>query len=209
MKLWTDSFGEGTNLLEEYTFLKPHPTAFAELSRNRNPHFAWGEIPSGCKSMAMVMYDEDAPTSKDFVNKKDKMVPYDYPRTEFYHWAIVDLDPKVFIQAAEFGKEVTLKGKMGPASARGTRCGINDFTSWYAGNPIMEGKYFGYDGPAPPWNDEKAHKYIWTLYALKEKKFPLEGDFTCKQVVDAIKNGGLSLDKAVMKSTYSIFGRAR
>ncbi len=209
MKMWTDTFGEGTKMREENTFLKPHPTQFAELSKNRNPHFAWGEIPPGTKSMALVMYDEDYPTSKDFANKKDKQVPYDYPRTEFYHWAIVDLDPKVFIQPAEFCKEVTLKGKPGPASARGTRSGLNDFTNWYKGNTIMEGNYYGYDGPAPPWNDEKIHRYVWTLYAIKEKRFPLEGDFTCKQVADAIKNGGLALEKAQMKCTYNLFAKAR
>jgi phosphatidylethanolamine-binding protein (PEBP) family uncharacterized protein len=35
-----------------------------------------------------------------------------------------------------------------------------------AGNPDMAGQYFGYDGPCPPWNDERMHHYIFTIYAL-------------------------------------------
>jgi phosphatidylethanolamine-binding protein (PEBP) family uncharacterized protein len=138
-----------------------------------------------------------------------KKVPYDYPRTEFYHWAAVDLEPRTFIQPGEFSKEVTVKGKPGPAGPRGTRVAINDFTGWYKGNVNMEGTYFGYDGPAPPWNDEKLHTYIFTLYALKEKRCPVEGNFTCKDVLTALTGSGLVLDKSTLKCTYAIFPKAR
>ena len=30
----------------------------------------------------------------------------------------------------------------------------------------MAGDYYGYDGPCPPWNDEIAHRYVFTVYAL-------------------------------------------
>lgn len=208
MKIWSDSFSDNTRLREEYVFIKPHPTQHAELAKNRNPHFAWGELPEGTKSLVLIAHDTDAPTSKDFVNKKDKMVPFDYPRSDFYHWVLVDIDPKTFIQPAEFSKEVTLRGKPGPASMRGTRHGLNDFTNWYKGNSIMEGQYFGYDGPAPPWNDERLHRYVFTIYALKEKRCPVEGEFTGKDVLNALM-GGVVLDKAQLKCTYSIFPKAR
>ena len=207
MKIWSDSVSDGGRLREEYAFLKPHNTAHAELGKNRNPHFAWGEMPEGTKSLVMIMHDADAPTSRDFVNKVGKVVPYDYPRTEFYHWAVVDLDTKTFIQPGEFSKEVTVHGKPSQVGPRGTRVAINDFTEWYKGNPKMEGTYFGYDGPAPPWNDEKLHTYVFTLYALKEKKFPIEGDFTAKDVLNAMS--GIMLDKCSLKGTYSLFPKAR
>lgn len=207
MKFYSDSFGDGSRLGGEYVFLKPHLSHYAELAKNRNPHFAWGEMPEGTKSLVLVMHDIDAPTSRDFVNKVGKVVPHAYPRTEFYHWAVVDLDPKTFIQTGEFSKEVTVKGKPGPAGNRGTRHAINDFTEWYKGNPNMEGIYFGYDGPAPPWNDEKVHNYIFTLYALREKRCPVEGNFNCKDVVNSLT--GLVLDKAMLKCTYAIYGKAR
>jgi Raf kinase inhibitor-like YbhB/YbcL family protein len=208
MKFWSDSISEGARMRDDYCFIKPHPTQHAELAKNRNPHFAWGELPEGTKSLVLILHDTDAPTSKDFVNKVGKMVPYDYPRTEFYHWVAVDLDPKTFIQPGEFSKEVTLRGKTGPASFRNSRHGINDFTDWYKGNPIMEGTYFGYDGPAPPWNDEKLHNYVFTLYALKDKRCPVEGNFTAKDVINAM-GGGLLLEKTQLKFTYAIFSKAR
>lgn len=207
MRFTSDSFTDGTRLRDEYAFLKPHLSHQAELAKNRNPQFSWAEMPEGTKSLVLVMQDNDYPTSRDFANKLGKVVPYDYPRTEFYHWAVVDLDPKTFIQQAEFSKEVTVKGKPGPAGTRGTRHAINDFTELYKGNPIMEGTYCGYDGPAPPWNDEKLHNYVFTLYALKEKRCPVEGNFTCKDVVNALT--GLVLDKATMKCTFALYSKAR
>jgi Raf kinase inhibitor-like YbhB/YbcL family protein len=209
MKIWSDSVSDGGRLREEYVFLKPHNTHHAELGKNRNPNFAWGEMPEGTKSLVIVMHDIDAPTSRDFVNKEGKMVPYSYPRTEFYHWAAVDLETKTFIQPGEFSKEVTVRGKPGPVGPRGTRQAINDFTEWYKGNANMEGTYCGYDGPAPPWNDEKLHTYIFTLYALKEKRCPVEGNFTCKDVLNVLTGSGLVLDKATLKCTYSLFPKAR
>ena len=208
MKFWSDSVSDNNRIREEYAFIKIHPTQHAELAKNRSPHLAWGELPEGTKSLVLIMHDIDAPTSKDFVNKKEKMVPFDYPRTDFYHWVLVDIDTKTFIQPSEFSKEVTIKGKSGPASLRGTRQGLNDFTQWYKGNPNMEGKYFGYDGPAPPWNDERLHHYIFTLYALNVKRCPVEGEFTGKDVVNALM-GGVVLDKAQIKCVFSIFPKAR
>jgi len=32
----------------------------------------------------------------------------------------------------------------------------------------MKGTYFGYDGPAPPWNDSVVHHYAFTLYAVDD-----------------------------------------
>ena len=50
---------------------------------------------------------------------------------------------------------VTPRGKSGPDSAGGTRSGLNGYTEWFAGDADMGGQYFGYDGPCPPWNDER------------------------------------------------------
>jgi phosphatidylethanolamine-binding protein (PEBP) family uncharacterized protein len=44
----------------------------------------------------------------------------------------------------------------------------------------MAGEYYGYDGPCPPWNDERVHTYVFTLYALDIPRLPLEGRFTGK-----------------------------
>ena len=84
---------------------------------------------------------------------------------------------------------------------------INDYTQWFADDQEMAGNYFGYDGPCPPWNDERVHRYVFTLYALDLERCPVEGDFTCGEVVEAMK--GHILAEAEWLGTYHIFPAAR
>jgi len=60
---------------------------------------------------------------------------------------------------------VTPHGKPPSLTDHGVR-GTNDYTSWFAGDADMEGTYAGYGGPGPPWNDERVHRYHFTVYAL-------------------------------------------
>ncbi len=62
------------------------------------------------------------------------------------------------------------------------RHGINSYTGWFASDPQMEGDYFGYDGPCPPWNDSIVHHYIFTLYALDINELDFEGEVTAENV---------------------------
>ena len=66
----------------------------------------------------------------------------------------------------------------------------------------MAGRYFGYDGPCPPWNDTIVHHYIFTLYALDVERCPVEGEFTGPEVLAAI--AGHVLDQASFTATYSL-----
>ncbi len=207
MKLWSDTFGEGSRLREDYVFLKPHPSQHAILAGNKNPHLAWGDVSRDAKSLVLIAHDSDAPLSKDMVNKPDKILPFDAPRGEFFHWVLVDIPPSGSpIQPGEFSKGVIAKGKPGPAAPRGMRQGLNDYTQWFKGNPAMEGNYFGYDGAGPPWNDEKIHHYHFTLFALKEKKCPVEGNFTAKDVLNALV--GKVIDKVRLSCLYAIYPKA-
>ena len=64
---------------------------------------------------------------------------------DFFHWVLVDIPADaVGIQEGEFSEGVTARGKGGPAAARGTRQGVNDFSAWFAGDEAMAGSYFGY-----------------------------------------------------------------
>lgn len=208
MKLWSDTFGEGSRLRDDYAFLKAHPTQHAIMANNKNPHFAWGEISRDAKSLVLIFHDSDAPLSRDLANKPDKTLPYDAPRGEFFHWVLVDIPTSGSpIQAGEFSKGVTAKGKPGPAAPRGMRQGLNDYTNWFKGNPSMEGNYFGFDGPGPPWNDEKIHRYAFTLLAIKEKKCPVEGNFTGKDVLNALN--GKVIEKVRLTCNYAINPKAR
>ncbi len=45
----------------------------------------------------------------------------------------------------------------------------------------MAGRYFGYDGPFPPFNDSLIHHYVFTLYALSIERLAVDGAFTGAQ----------------------------
>jgi phosphatidylethanolamine-binding protein (PEBP) family uncharacterized protein len=106
----------------------------------------------------------------------------------------------------ELSRGVTAHGKTGPAGPRGTRVGLNDYTGWFKGDAAMEGQYFGYDGPCPPWNDSRIHHYAFNLYALDVPRTSVEGVFTGAQVRHSIT--GHVLAEATYGGTYTINPRA-
>jgi Raf kinase inhibitor-like YbhB/YbcL family protein len=137
------------------------------------------------------------------VNQEGRTIPADLPRVEFYHWVLVDLPATATgITEGEYSDGVTPKGKDGPDGPGGTHQGLNDYTNWFAGDADMEGKYFGYDGPCPPWNDTIVHHYVFTLYALDVERCPLEGEFSGAEVRNAISSHILA--QARITGTYSL-----
>lgn len=85
------------------------------------------------------------------------------------------------------------------------RQGLNDYTQWFAGHPQMAGRYFGYDGPFPPWNDSLVHHYVFTLYAVALPRLPVEGTFTGAEVRQAL--AGRVLGEATFSGTYTLNAR--
>ena len=138
-------------------------------------------------------------------------MPASLPRVDFFHWTLVDI-PVCLKSLAEgmFSDMVTPHGKPGPlvpfTIKNGTehqlRHGLNDYTGWFASDPDMAGEFYGYDGPCPPWNDERVHTYLFTLYALDIAHLPLEGQFGGAEVRLAIQ--GHILDEARMFGVYSL-----
>ncbi len=63
----------------------------------------------------------------------------------------------------------------------------------------MEGHYFGYDGPCPPWNDELVHRYVFTLYALSVPSLEVIGELSGANILAA-------LDKNVVIGTATLTG---
>jgi hypothetical protein len=106
------------------------------------------------------------------------------------------------IDAGAYSHEVTPRGKGGPAAANGTRQGINDYTAWFKGDHDMEGDYYGYDGPCPPWNDSIVHHYVFTIHAIDVDAVPLDGRFTGAEVRRAIE--GHVLASASITGTYTL-----
>jgi Raf kinase inhibitor-like YbhB/YbcL family protein len=181
------------------------------LSSNRNPHLAWDDVPAGTQSLAIICVDGDAPTDGTDVNKEGRSVPESLKRADFHHWALVDIPASLkSISEGQFSDMVTPGGKGGPNVSflvkNGTehqlRQGVNDYTGWFAADPGMAGEYFGYDGPCPPWNDERVHTYVFTIYALDIPQFPLDGSFSCAEARLALT--GHILDEAQIFGVYSL-----
>jgi Raf kinase inhibitor-like YbhB/YbcL family protein len=170
---------------------------------NRNPHLAWSGPPDGTQSLVLINDDLDVPVKLDTFNKDGSVVAKDQKRRSLCHWILIDIDPAgEALMFGEFSEGVTVGGKPGPQAARGTRQGINEYTDWFKNDEKMRGDYFGYDGPCPPWNDERPHRYVFTLYALDIPRLPVEGAFDKRAVLAAIH--GHILAEASITGLYSL-----
>ena len=198
MHLRSDSFENG----------KPIPVEFAMgradgFAGNRNPHLAWDEVPEGARSFALLCIDPDSPTVAETVGRDDLEIPVEQPRGDFVHWVLVDIAADTRgIAAGSCSDGITAKGKQEPPGPPGSRQGLNDYTGWFAGDAGMGGDYFGYDGPCPPFNDLRMHRYFFRLFALDVEKLPVPERFTAVDVFRAMH--GHVLGEALVHGTYSL-----
>ncbi len=207
MELRSDSFADGAAIPEKNAFGRFHPETYAELSENLSPHLAWSGAPEGTRSFAVLCTDSEVPSRGDDVNQEGRTVPFDLPRVEFTHLVLVDLPANVReLEEGALSRGVIARGKSA-AGVFGSRQGLNDYTGWFANDAAMKGDYHGYDGPCPPWNDERLHIYTFTVLALDVEKLPLDaGSFTLADVREATK--GHVLAKASITGTYAIYPKA-
>ncbi|MDQ2139264.1 YbhB/YbcL family Raf kinase inhibitor-like protein [Alcaligenaceae bacterium A4P071] len=203
MQLTSLSFTDNEAIPERYAFAKIDPDTHVVLADNYNPQFSWDDVPEGTLSFALICHDPDVPSKPDDVNVEGRTVPADLPRMDFFHWVLVDLNPGLReIDEGTFSNSITPRGKGGPLAPMEARQGLNDYTKWFAADRDMNGEYFGYDGPCPPWNDEVAHRYIFTLYALNVSSLKLDGSFTGEDALRAMQ--GKVLAHASVRGTYSL-----
>lgn len=178
MHLRSDSFKPYDYLDARLAFGKHDAATHFTFAGNRNPHLAWSDAPDGTRSFALLCYDPDVPSRGDDVNQEGKTVPLDLPRVDFFHWVVVDLPAALdHIDEGAHSDGVTARGKAPGGTPDGGLQGNNDYTGWFAGDANMGGTYAGYDGPGPPWNDERVHGYRFCLYALDVESLGLSGDF--------------------------------
>lgn len=174
---------------------------------NRSPHLAWLGAPVNTKSYAVICVDVDAPASAEDANKSDRAIPYDFPRAPFYHWVLVDIPvSRSELTQGVDADGVIAKGKEFGHTPHGTR-GINDYTNWFGNDPQMGGAYGGYDGPWPPFNDERKHRYVFTLYALDVESLGLSGKFTGPEALKAME--GHILAQTSITGVYTLNPKAR
>jgi Raf kinase inhibitor-like YbhB/YbcL family protein len=203
MKLTSTSFSDGQRIPGDFAFCIQHPAHHVCLGKNLNPQLGWEAAPAGTLSFAVICCDPDVPSKGDDVNQEGRSVPAALPRVDFFHWVLVDLPASLSeIKQGEFSNDVTPRGKSGPATRHDARQGINDYTSWFAGDNDMRGDYYGYDGPCPPWNDEIHHRYVFTVFALDVETLPVDGKLTGQQVRDAMQ--GHILEQASLTGIYTL-----
>jgi Raf kinase inhibitor-like YbhB/YbcL family protein len=203
MRLTSTAFVDGGWIPSRYAFARIDPAAHVALSENLNPQLAWSEPPVGTQSFAVICHDIDVPSVGDDVNQPDREIAQSLPRVDFYHWVLIDLPASVrSLDEGAFSEGVTAGGKTGPAAPLGARQGINDYTGWFAGDAQMAGDYYGYDGPCPPWNDARLHRYVWTVYALDVDRLPLLGRFSGADALKVI--AAHTLGEARLTGLYSL-----
>ena len=186
-----------------FAFARPDPKNHMALSENLSPHLAWAGAPAAAKSFAVICVDPDVPSQADDVNTEGKTLPVDMARVDFFHWVMVDVpaDLKV-LESGECSDGVTPGGKQNPPGPSGVRQGLNNYTQFLGGDEDLEGRYFGYDGPCPPRNDERLHRYHFTVYALDVEKLDLPPEFDGPTALKAMK--GHILDEATITGTYTL-----
>ena len=208
MKLWSPAWSNGEPLPERFAAGRLADDGSVQFADNLSPPLAWGDLPEGTRSLVLVCHDFDAPSRADDVNQAGREVPVDLPRVDFFHWLLVDLAPDCSgFDEGQWSRGFTPRGKPGPAAAGGARQGLNDDTGWFAGDAAMAGRYFGYDGPFPPFNDSLVHHYLFALYALDVPQLTVQGEFSGAQVREAL--AGHVLGAATLSGTYTLNRRLR
>lgn len=202
MRLTVTGISEGQPIPGPFAFAVPDPDQHFRFGDNRNPRVTWADAPNGTRSFALLVVDADVPSEATDVNQEGKTVPKDLKRVDFFHWVRVDIPAEVDeIEEGEDADGVVVGGKAPGPTDKGVS-GINGFTDFFAGDDTLKGVYGGYDGPAPPWNDERLHHYTFTLYALDVPSLNLQGNFTGADALKAMD--GHILGRASVTGTYTL-----
>lgn len=199
----SDSINHGERVPEQHAFGVPDGSGkAAPEGGNRSPHLRWSGHPEGTQSFALIVYDPDVPADFTDANQEDKTIPEDAQRQDFSHWLLVDISPETTELPEGAGSDGIVPGgkPVGPTEHGIT--GSTSYTDAFAGDPEMGGTYGGYDGPFPPFNDERLHHYHFQVYALDVPSLELDGEFTLGDVREAIE--GHVLDQGELVAEYTL-----
>jgi Raf kinase inhibitor-like YbhB/YbcL family protein len=177
-----DGIENGRSIPERFAYCIQDGKGKTKDGQNINPAIEWSGAPEGTKSFAIIMVDRDVPQSFELANQDDKVIPRDFPRQDFYHWVLVDI-PATMIGIAEGAdsRGITKGGKQLGQRPYGV-VGQNDYV-----RVLDEGPHGGYDGPCPPWNDNRLHNYHFIVYALSVPTLNLSGTFGGKYAEEMMK----------------------
>jgi len=144
----TDAIGKDGYVKPEYAYCIGDEQTPSKPGKNIVPGLAWSNYPSNTKSFAVIAVDPDVPTDFSDAGKEGKTIKADMKRQDFYHWILYNIPANV----ASLPEDQ--RNKYGE--------GINDYTKFSADKK----EHRGYDGPCPPWNDERIHNYHFKVFAL-------------------------------------------
>ncbi len=202
MRIHSDSFEPRGPIPAEFALGAPDG-----FGGNRNPQLGWDGVPEGTRSFALLCIDTDVPTDPALVGKEGVTIPVAHPRGDFVHWAMADIPADVRgIAAGSCSDGFDKGGKRAPRGPEGSRQGLNDYTGWFAGDAQLAGDYLGYDGPYPPANDLRVHRYFFRLFALDVATLGLPERFTAADAFRAMH--GHVLAEAAVYGTYTLNGEA-
>lgn len=139
-----------------------------EGGQNISPPFAWKDAPGGTKSFALTCVDPDVPLEAEWFPYRDQLKVGMLPGDLFIHWIVCDI-PASVTSIAEGASPDKLPSGAKDLATSYTPFGLN-----------------GYGGSAPP-QGHKAHRYIFTLYALGVDTLGLTPDNNYIDLTNAIK----------------------
>ncbi len=152
--------------------------------QNISPPLKWSGAPKGTKSYAITLVDPDVPWGK-FGLPNPGMLPGDL----FAHWMLYDLPAQV----KSLAEGASTKGKL----PKGAKQLDNTCLEFGKDSPFYQYRQ-GYLGSAPPAGD-KAHRYVFTAYALNKPKLDLPANARYPGFISAIAG------KVVARSSFLVY----
>lgn len=149
------------------------PTKYSQDNPNKigvSPPLNWSDAPQGTKSFALAVVDPDVPLEEEWFPFKEMLKVGMLPGDLFIHWIAYDIPAS----ATGLGESASPGGSL-PASAKELK-----------NSGAAMGMPVGYMGMGPP-PGHKAHRYIFTLYALDTDALGLSPEASYADFVNAIK----------------------
>ena len=197
-----------------YSYCQPNLGGGMRAAKDLSPPLHWAGAPLATKSFALIVADLDAPIQV----QAHQQIAATQARQTAYHWVLVNI-PAIISRIPEAaGSKGFVPGGKQPGATPYGDAGINlyndvlnspDVTSLqFLKNKVYAGIYGQYDGPCPPWGDQKEHRYVFTLYALDVSKLDLpdNGMFTAAEALKAMRGHILAQSSLMVRYVKDVAG---
>jgi Raf kinase inhibitor-like YbhB/YbcL family protein len=173
------------------------PPSWSGGEHDVSPAVSWSPGPPGTLSYAVIMSDLDVPKDLAAINAPGVTISETAPRITFIHWVLVDIPPSITrLEAGTESGGIALNQHALGATDHGVR-GANVYSGFYPKGSPLAGVRGGYDGPCPPNNDLKAHRYVTRVYALDVPTLGLKGVFFGEAALSRMEGHVLASGDAV------------